>query len=284
MEAEHDDLNENSSTENDETTENVEITENGDASGNFTPNNDESSSSDQNSPNDNHIESNDSNEEMNEKAEDKSPCLLRISFRDDSTFDELHQTVGKCIRDALFSLKKSLNVVVKRDEICMEILEIPDNDNNDSLFMIDTIPTDRVNERTEVPNYKTGSDVLNNDKIEPATNEDDDKPKGMCWNCNGNHTLRDCKKPRDQDAINRGKQLFAQKGKTERYHLDTEQKFGQFVPGKISDSLRSALGLRSRELPLYIYKMRLYGYPPGWLEEAKVAHSGLTLFNAEART
>lgn len=27
--------------------------------------------------------------------------------------------------------------------------------------------------------------------------------------------------------------------------------------------------------------MRILGYPPGWMEEARVQHSGLTLFNSD---
>ena len=30
-----------------------------------------------------------------------------------------------------------------------------------------------------------------------------------------------------------------------------------------------ALGLTPRDLPVHIYKMRIHGYPPGWLEELK---------------
>lgn len=29
--------------------------------------------------------------------------------------------------------------------------------------------------------------------------------------------------------------------------------------------------------------MRILGYPPGWIEEARVQHSGLTLFNSDGR-
>ena len=36
-----------------------------------------------------------------------------------------------------------------------------------------------------------------------------------------------------------------------------------------SDSLREALGLQDSQLPLYIYKMRVMGYPPGWMMEAQ---------------
>lgn len=276
------DLNENGT----EPTESESIVvANGDASSNSSgENNANDDNPEEDDVNNNHLE--DSSEDIGDDAAEISEernCLLRLTFRDEGTFDELHQTIGKCIRDALVSLKKSSNVVVKRDENQLEIYEIPVSDNNDSIFMIDTFPTERANE-TDVPKYDAGNEVLNNESDEPVKKDEDDKPKGVCWNCAGNHSLRECTEPRDYVAINKARKEFQQSNKSERYHLEADQKFSQFMPGKISESLRQALGLRSRELPLYIYKMRLYGYPPGWLEDAKIAHSGLTLFNAEVKS
>ena len=68
-----------------------------------------------------------------------------------------------------------------------------------------------------------------------------------------------------------------------RYHLDDEQRFGNFIPGQISNKLSKALGLSKHRLPRYIYRMRLLGYPPGWLEEAKVSHSGITLYDSQGK-
>lgn len=41
------------------------------------------------------------------------------------------------------------------------------------------------------------------------------------------------------------------------------------APGEISKNLQHALGIGPEQLPLHIYKMRQFGYPPGWLEFAK---------------
>lgn len=32
---------------------------------------------------------------------------------------------------------------------------------------------------------------------------------------------------------------------------------------------------------MHIYRMRILGYPPAWLEESKVLHSGLSLFDSK---
>lgn len=69
-----------------------------------------------------------------------------------------------------------------------------------------------------------------------------------------------------------------------RYHLEEDQQYGQFSAGKISRALKEALGLRKNELPSYIYRMRVLGYPPGWLEEAKCIYSNLDMFDADGKT
>lgn len=213
-----------------------------------------------------------------------SNSLVRLVFRDGSTFDECHKIIGKCVRDALFEMKKAISLVVNRAENSINIYEILESENDENQFMVDTLPTECTNE-TEIPDYNSSAiDTLNNVNDDDANDDnanDDSKPRGAgnCWNCGGDHTIKDCKEKRDPVAISARKQMFAQKTKVERYHLEAEQKYSHLVPGRISKNLREALGLRTKELPLYIYKMRLYGYPEGWLKEAKIDHSGLTMFS-----
>jgi len=55
-----------------------------------------------------------------------------------------------------------------------------------------------------------------------------------------------------------------------RYHFDGPTDFEHLIkPGLLSDGLRKALGLSASDIPLYIYRMRVLGYPPGWLEDIK---------------
>lgn len=44
----------------------------------------------------------------------------------------------------------------------------------------------------------------------------------------------------------------------------------EIKPGKISAELREALNLPENDLPIWIYRMRALGYPPGWLKKAIV--------------
>ncbi|XP_059163216.1 zinc finger CCHC domain-containing protein 8-like isoform X2 [Physella acuta] len=86
------------------------------------------------------------------------------------------------------------------------------------------------------------------------------------------------------DPTNRLKRTSMKKGPS-RYHMDPDlaSKFTKFKPGVVSDSLKLALGLAEDQLPQHIYKMRLYGYPPGWLAEARQVESGVTIFDKNGR-
>ncbi|KAF6206540.1 hypothetical protein GE061_017774 [Apolygus lucorum] len=67
-----------------------------------------------------------------------------------------------------------------------------------------------------------------------------------------------------------------------RYHVEIEGVLrDEAAPGVISDELREAMGLQKNQLPPYIYKMRVMGYPPGWLEEAKISNSGINMINSK---
>lgn len=223
--------------------------------------------------------------DTNTQSSDNDNCLIHLTFKDGATFDEFHPIIGKCVRDALFELKKPANVIVNRAENSIKIVEISSNENDESIFMVDTLPTANTNQ-AEIPDYSSAIEVLNDEIEEVKDADDDSKPKTRnCWNCGGDHNMQDCKEKRDPAAIRRAKEQFAQQKSrgAERYHLDNEQKYSHLLPGRISKHLREALGVRTRELPLYIYKMRLYGYPQGWLEEAKINHSGLSLIHSEVR-
>ncbi|XP_051924052.1 zinc finger CCHC domain-containing protein 8 [Hippocampus zosterae] len=112
----------------------------------------------------------------------------------------------------------------------------------------------------------------------------DKRPKSMCFNCGSSaHQMRDCPKPKDMAAISERRKEFIQ-GQTglgnQRYHADeVEKRFSKYKPGVLSKELLSALGLDGNTLPPLIYRMRQLGYPPGWLKEAEMETSGLTLYD-----
>ena len=125
------------------------------------------------------------------------------------------------------------------------------------------------------------------------------RPRQECFNCLSiNHRVQECPVKIDQERIDFNKNQFASQSHqsqeqaqlfSTRYTSDLDSKSNRgFVPGKITDSLKEALGLKPNQLPPFIYIMREYGYPPGWLVEAKVksnklaVHDGVDVIKSEA--
>ncbi|XP_053328435.1 zinc finger CCHC domain-containing protein 8 isoform X2 [Spea bombifrons] len=114
------------------------------------------------------------------------------------------------------------------------------------------------------------------------------RPKPCCFNCGSeDHQMRDCSKPRDLAHINMKRKEFmdacgdsGSQNQQQRYHAD-EERFGKYKPGVISDELREALGISESCLPPFIYRMRQLGYPPGWLKETEMEHSGISLYDGK---
>uniref|UniRef100_A0A914HL22 CCHC-type domain-containing protein n=1 Tax=Globodera rostochiensis TaxID=31243 RepID=A0A914HL22_GLORO len=92
-----------------------------------------------------------------------------------------------------------------------------------------------------------------------------------CFNCGTiGHELFRCPEPRDARRISQNRNNFSKRRESagSRFH---EQCQGP-QPGVISDQLRDALGIGSRVLPPWIYRMRqlglLNGYPPAYRKRA----------------
>lgn len=115
---------------------------------------------------------------------------------------------------------------------------------DDGMFVIDSTPAKTAKGGPIVPSYKKALQKVLDDS--PSANAGDSatkrpKPRQLCWNCDGDHGLRDCKEPRNFAKISKMKQEHMKK--MDRYHVDLEQKYGHIVPGRLSDELRQALGL-----------------------------------------
>ncbi|XP_071502645.1 zinc finger CCHC domain-containing protein 8-like [Diadema antillarum] len=149
----------------------------------------------------------------------------------------------------------------------------------------------QLTEGWEIPPYlPVFREVLPIDE-KPSAPSRGGRAKAACFNCgNEKHSLRECPLPRDLVRISENKRLFmstasspAQTISGRRYHADREmsEKFKQFKPGVIGDTLREALGISAHQLPPYIYMMRRFGYPPGHLLEAQVQQSKLKVYNIQ---
>ncbi|NXT84534.1 ZCHC8 protein, partial [Zapornia atra] len=116
------------------------------------------------------------------------------------------------------------------------------------------------------------------------------RPKPHCFNCGSeDHQMKDCPKPRNAARISEKRKEFLEacgeasnQNFQQRYHAEeVEERFGKFKPGVISGELQDALGVTDKSLPPFIYRMRQLGYPPGWLKEAEMEHSGLALYDGK---
>lgn len=150
-------------------------------------------------------------------------------------------------------------------------------------FLIDKTPSSsnlKSLDDEPTPSYRNsfGRIVLTNDKESEAKRKSNTStPKNACFNCDkGGHNLRDCPEPRNMKKVNKARNEFNRKEL--RYHDDNENEYGNLVPGVITNDLKAALGLSGSQIPLHVYRMRLLGYPPAWIEEAKIHNSGLSLF------
>ncbi|KAK0160638.1 hypothetical protein PV328_008025 [Microctonus aethiopoides] len=230
------------------------------------------------------IEQND--DDNNDTLETDLP-MFKVTFKDKSIFRKYQREVKDFFQqlvvvDSIDDNSNGSEIVLKiwgksKSDSRKNVCDKAENRDN-ILFTIDNTPGGQ--DSLNIPTYGTKFDkVLEKSRNENEIKNDNACPKICCFNCLGDHNLRDCNVPRNQLEINKNRKEFTVKTgpRNMRYHVEDQK----FKPGVLSAELRKALGLADNELPRHIFKMRLIGYPPGWLEEAKLEHSGLNLYNSE---
>ncbi|KAF2365865.1 PSP proline-rich [Trinorchestia longiramus] len=113
----------------------------------------------------------------------------------------------------------------------------------------------------------------------------DARPKRTCFNCLGDHNVSDCKEALNYSKIAKNRRAYQDKkpASSFRYHELASNKYGHFTPGILSPALRHALGCRDYQQSELVYRMRLLGYPPGWLMEASEQQGELALYGSDGR-
>uniref|UniRef100_A0A182YFQ8 PSP domain-containing protein n=1 Tax=Anopheles stephensi TaxID=30069 RepID=A0A182YFQ8_ANOST len=227
----------------------------------------------------------DDNVEMTNDQTNSTVPLVTIHFKAPEVYQKLQKAISAALQAVLDEHLPNQPVKIEpgKDGCSVEINEAPDVlEDVGSLFVIDSTPMKNKKNDGPIPSYRKSVNKVYDGQTPPPSASSSQlkrpKAKQTCWNCEGSHALKDCKQPRNYVRIRQKKEEFQKK--CERYHADLEQKYGHIRPGHLSLELRNALGLGPRDLPLHVYKMRLFGYPPGWLEDAKITHSGLQLFGS----
>ncbi|PIA39526.1 hypothetical protein AQUCO_02600170v1 [Aquilegia coerulea] len=110
-----------------------------------------------------------------------------------------------------------------------------------------------------------------------------------CFNCGSySHALRDCRKPRDNAAVdNARKQHNSKRNQTAgprnppRYYQDSPGgKYDGIKPGVLGSETRQLLGLGELDPPPWLHRMREIGYPVGYLDYEDQP-SGITIYADE---
>ncbi|XP_030757909.1 zinc finger CCHC domain-containing protein 8 homolog [Sitophilus oryzae] len=259
--------------------------------------------------------------EEGEVCESACVPLITIKFVDKSTADIYRERFCKFIESFIeleITSKDDLTINVNKDvsldpkdwvvldntlgssdkkEDLLELLSVQNqvklNDQNETnkkrkkkkkqkdLFVVDTTPEITLHKDRLKYSAKFVIDDKPNDEESRASPIP--KANSMCFNCGQQHSLIECTEPRNHQKIAANRQMFQNKNKSVRYHLGSDQRYGHLQPGQISDDLRKALGLKKNQIPSYVYQMRILGYPPGWLEDAKTSHSDLSMFDLDGK-
>ncbi|XP_063708371.1 zinc finger CCHC domain-containing protein 8 homolog [Culicoides brevitarsis] len=214
---------------------------------------------------------------MTEEEKNLTKQLFTVTFNQKEHFEKVKDSFGITLKEFLRGHDfKSVQIYTNNENHTISATYSETID-EDECFQIDStpcpVPIAYVKYETTINLVSSAAQKDLNDAAPPGAG------RNACFNCgNDDHSVRECPEPRDGKRISKARQSLSKK--VERYHLNVDQKYDAFKPGVISDELRAALGLRSRELPIHIYKMRQLGYPPGWLEEAKTTDSGLAMFTS----
>ncbi|XP_054711992.1 zinc finger CCHC domain-containing protein 8-like [Uloborus diversus] len=218
-------------------------------------------------------------ERANEVLWDTS--VVKIIFKNEMIARKYRTKVETFLKDTLENGEDFIVNCQIQDNVEQECNEVSES------FHIDKTNTS-LNEKPHsegIPHYSSAfEDVLHCNDLQTEEKRDEEKETKAqvvtCFNCLGNHHMKQCPEEIDRLRIAANKKDILL-GNTMRYHVE-EQK-NSMKPGILSPELRKALGVRNDQLPPFIYHMRVLGYPPGWMDEAVLETSGISLYDVDGK-
>ncbi|XP_013778128.1 zinc finger CCHC domain-containing protein 8-like isoform X2 [Limulus polyphemus] len=212
--------------------------------------------------------------------------LINVTFKNKTLAEKYRLRVEQFLRELLSDEDLSINEDLhgQEDEDSGQLQFFQD-------FYVDTLQHtgDKTSyaEQNRLPVYdKNYREILQDKRTEGNPQKLKQKlsrPKFTCFNCMGDHLLDKCHEKHDKRRIakNRKEYMTSSTMSKARYHQ--EERGRSFTPGVISVELQRALELQPNQLPPYIYRMRILGYPPGWLKEAEIESSGLMMYGSDGK-
>ncbi|GFU26795.1 zinc finger CCHC domain-containing protein 8 [Nephila pilipes] len=205
--------------------------------------------------------------------------VVKVIFRDEFFEEKYKSKVESFLKEAL-----------DKDDHFIVNSQIYDNGEQELCKLQSTLQYEKLNKSSTnvqksanvIPLYSSAfEDVLHCDKSIPEEETAEEKVQTMqCFNCLGCHHMKDCPEKIDRLKVAANKKDLLMEN-TARYH--EEERKNSVKPGTLSFTARQALGLKDNQLPPYIYKMRVIGYPPGWMDDALLETSGLSLYDEEGK-
>ncbi|GFY37799.1 zinc finger CCHC domain-containing protein 8 [Trichonephila inaurata madagascariensis] len=204
--------------------------------------------------------------------------VVKVIFRDEFFEEKYRSRVESFLKETL-----------DKDDHFVLNSQIYDNGEQEFCKLQSTLLSEKLNKSSTndhrsanvIPLYSPAfEDVLQCDESNSEEEIEEKVQQMHCFNCLGDHHMKDCPEKIDRlkVAANR-KDLLVEN--SARYH--EEEMKNSVKPGILSNETRQALGLKDNQLPPYVYRMRVIGYPPGWLDYALLETSGLSLYDEEGK-
>lgn len=225
---------------------------------------------------------------------DIDECFVQVAYRgelDQQQKAALEEISNTLLQQLTTNKKKQTASVERNKEKEKDIFTLVDERYNiqrltlTSMFQVDTKGSPllvKTPQNKNVPSYDRSTNVLIADSLTNSSGGTRQPKLRTCWNCDAlDHEANACPLPRNRAKYVENQRNFlnlqqgemsgdsAQKKAEQglRLNFSGYEEFGNGLPrpGFLSQKLRNALGIGPEDPPPYYQRIRLFGYPVGYL-------------------